>query len=380
MNKRILIADDCPVNVEILEEILRNKYELAAASSGEECLERLRAFSPDLVLLDIMMPGMDGYEVCRRIKQSPCGNFTQIMLVSGKASAPERLQGYEVGADDYIVKPFDHDELLARVEIQFRLRDTLEELWAANAKIQEFNSELECLVQQRTAEVVATRDVAVFALAKLADSRDPDTGEHLERMRNYSRILAEQLGREGPYVDQIDERFIEDIYRSSPLHDIGKVGILDAILLKPGRLTEEEFEDMKQHSAIGAEALQQAVEQSKCGSFLDMGIDIARHHHERFNGTGYPDGLAGDAIPLSARIVALADVFDALTSERVYKSAIGPDVAKGMIEEEKGQHFDPAIVEAFLARYDEFLEVVGVGKRLPEDELLAAAASGGPPR
>ncbi|MBN2477497.1 MAG: response regulator [Pirellulales bacterium] len=375
MNKRILIVDDCTVNVEILHELLRDDYDLATAESGEDCLKKLRHFSPDLVLLDIMMPGLDGYEVCRRIKASPSGDFTQVILVSGKASARERVQGYQAGADDYIVKPFDHDELLAKVRLQFRLRETLEELWSANARIQQFNAQLEEQVHQRTAEVVATRDMAIFGLAKLAESRDPDAGEHLERMRQYSRILAEQLGREGPYVAQIDQAFIDDIYRSSPLHDIGKVGIPDAILLKPGRLTRDEFEIMKQHTTIGAEALRQAVEESACGSFLDMAIDIARHHHERYLGTGYPDGLAGDEIPLSARIVALADVYDALTSDRVYKSAFDPEVAKSMIEEEKGQHFDPDVVEAFRARYDDFLQVVA-SWRAPETELVEAAASG----
>ncbi len=375
MSKRIQIVDDCAVNVEILTELLGDKYELATSCNGEECLEQLRQFSPDLVLLDIMMPGIDGYETCRRIKESPCGDFTQVILVSGKASPAERLQGYDVGADDYIIKPFDHDELLAKIRIQFRLRDTLEEVWAANAKVQQFNTELEDLVQQRTAELVATRDVTIFALAKLAESRDPETGEHLERMRNYCRILADQLSREGPYTQQIDEKFVDDIYRSSPLHDIGKVGIPDAILLKPGRLTKDEFEIMKQHSAIGADALQQTVDQNTCGSFLDMAIDVARYHHERFNGAGYPDGLAGYAIPLSARVVALADVFDALTSERVYKVAFEPALAKQMIEEEKSEHFDPAIVEAFQARYDDFLDVLGARAEPEELELVGAANS-----
>jgi len=357
MGKRILIVDDCAVNVEILHELLRDDYEVAIARTGEECLEKLPQLCPDLVLLDIMMPGIDGYETCRRIKTGPSGGFTHVILVSGKASTRERLQGYEAGADDYVVKPFNHDELLAKVRIQFRLRETTEQLWSANARIHKFNAELESLVQQRTAEVVATRDVAIFALAKLADSRDPETGEHLERMRNYSRILADQLSREGPYVEQIDREFIDDIYRSSPLHDIGKVGIPDAILLKPGPLTRDEFETMKQHATIGAEALKHAVQQSACGSFLDMAIDIARHHHERYLGNGYPDGLAGDEIPLSARIVALADVYDALTTDRVYKPTLDPGVAKNMIQEETGQHFDPAVVDAFRNRYEDFCTI-----------------------
>ncbi len=368
MKKRILLVDDSQVNVEILRELLCDDYDLDEASNGEECLDKLPEFAPDLILLDIMMPVLNGYETCRRIKAGPCGAFTQVMLVSGKASTAERLEGYEVGADDYIIKPFDHDELIARIRIQFRLREALERLWTANATVQQFNTELEELVQRRTEEVVGTRDMAVFALAKLADSRDSDTGEHLERMRTYCQILAEHLSREGPYAERIDQKFLDDLYRTSPLHDIGKVGIPDAILLKPGRLSRDEFEIMKGHSEIGAKALEEAINQGECGHFLGMALDIARHHHERYNGAGYPDGLVGQDIPLPARIVALADVYDALTSERVYKAAYDPDVARTMIEEESGEHFDPAIVDAFRACYEDFL-------RVTHRELVGAAAS-----
>ncbi|MBN2022142.1 MAG: response regulator [Pirellulales bacterium] len=373
MKDRILIVDDCPINVRILQELLCDEYELESASTGEECLEKIRAFSPETVLLDIMMPGISGYEVCQRIKSSPLGSFTIVILVSGKASAAERLKGYEVGADDYVVKPFDHDELLAKVRIHFRLRATMKELWLANQRIQEFNSELEELVEQRSSEVIATRDVAIFALAKLADSRDPETGEHLERMRNYSRLLAEEISLAGPFAEDVDQQFIENIYQSAPLHDIGKVGIPDAILLKPGRLTPEEFEVMKEHTLIGADALKEATEQGICGGFLDMAAIIARSHHERFDGTGYPDGLVGLDIPLAARIAALADVYDALTSPRVYKPAYDLDVARQMIVEEKGKHFDPVLVDAFLAREGEFREIARAGAQ-PEVEMAAAAA------
>ena len=354
---RVLIVDDCDLNVMIIEEILRSEYTLETAESGEDCLDKLKSFEPDVVLLDIMMPGMDGYETCRRIKQGPCGKFTQVILVSGKASAQERLTGYESGADDFVVKPFNHDELRAKVRIQFRLREALVGMWEANAKVQLFNAELEELVRQRSAEVLATQDLTVFALAKLAESRDNDTGDHLERIRDYCRILAEQLCRSGPHSTDVDRQFQADLYRASPLHDVGKVGIPDAILHKPGSLTEDEFEVMKGHSAIGANALSEVASQGGCGSFLDMAVDVARHHHERFDGTGYPDGLAGRHIPLAARIVALADVFDALTTKRVYKDASRPEVAKTLIEDGRGNHFDPVIVDAFLDRYDDFVAV-----------------------
>jgi putative two-component system response regulator len=366
---KILIVDDCPTNVDILVELLHEEYQVIAAASGEECLDKVRSDSPDLVLLDIMMPGLDGYEICRRIKNSPMGPFTQVILISGRATAHERIGGYRAGADDYVIKPFNHDELLAKVRIQFRLRESLMNLWQANARIQEFNLSLEHLVQQRTNEILATRDLAIFALAKLAESRDHETGEHINRMRYYSLTLAQQLRRASPYAERIDEQFPQDLFRSSPLHDIGKVGIPDAILLKPGKLTWEEFEVMKTHTTIGADALREAAEHGRCGSFLEMAIDIARHHHEQFDGTGYPDGLAGEEIPLSARIVALADVFDAITTRRVYKPAYDPEVATRIIEESSGTHFDPIIVEAFRAQHDEFLRIWNDSAR-PETERV----------
>jgi putative two-component system response regulator len=372
MKDRILIVDDSRVTVGMLEDLLAGDYELEQAFSGEECLEKLSVFRPELVLLDIVMPGIDGYDVCQKIKASPLGGFIQVILISGKASAAERLRGYAFGADDYLVKPFDPAELLAKIQIHFRLHKHMKDLWAANNRIQKFNAELEKLVDARTREVVETRDVAVFALAKLADSRDPETGEHLERMRMYCRILAEQMGREGPHQETIDEQFIEDVYRSSPLHDIGKVGIPDAILLKPGRLTPEEFNVMKTHTTIGAKALRQAAAQSSYGGFLKMAELIARHHHERYNGHGYPEGLAGEDIPLPARIAALADVYDALTSARVYKPAFTPEKARELIVEQRGEQFDPNVVDAFSSCQDEFISLIRPPSAVDREALLAA--------
>lgn len=355
MKGRVLIVDDCEANVRLLETLLQAKYDVATVSSGEECLERLCEFSSGLVLLDIVLPGIDGYETCRQIKSGPLGQFTQVVLLTAKSSKAERLKGYEVGADDYVAKPFDHDELLARLRIHFRLHETMSQLWQANGRVQAFNAELERLVEERTTEVTATRDIAVFALASLAESRDPETGEHLERMRCYCRVLAEELACDSPYADQITEEFISDLFRTSPLHDIGKVGIPDGILLKPSRLTREEFEIMKRHTLIGSRALEQAARQSASGGFLAMAVEIARSHHERFDGQGYPERHSGARIPLSARIVALADVFDALTSARIYKPAFPATVAKTMIEADEGKRFDPVIVEAFRRQYSEFL-------------------------
>ncbi len=367
-NKTILLVDDEEKILRSLKRVFMvEPYEILSAKSGKEALEIIKDRDLHVVLLDILMPGLDGYETCKQIKSGVNGELTQVILVSSQVSVEARLKGYEVGADDYIVKPFDNDELLAKVRVQFRLRDAL-------AKLSSQNTILEERVQQRTAQITKTRDVTVFALAKLAESRDPETGEHLERLRVYSRMIAEQLAKEGPYINEIDEQFLENIYRSSPLHDIGKVGIPDAVLLKPGQLSDDEFEIMKRHTLIGEEVLKKASEHSESGDFLAMAVDIARYHHERFDGRGYPDGLVHQNIPLSARIVALTDVYDALTSVRVYKSALEPIVAKSMIEQEKGRHFDPMIVEAFCTRWDGFLNVHALVDG-PMPELVETAAS-----
>ncbi|MFA6186332.1 MAG: HD domain-containing phosphohydrolase [Phycisphaerae bacterium] len=240
-------------------------------------------------------------------------------------------------------KPFDNMEVR-------QMACALTEKW-------ELLNQLETIVQERTTQIAETRDVAMFVIASLAESRDPETGEHLERIRSYCHILAEELRRDSDYSEWIDDKFIADLYRSSPLHDIGKVGIPDSILLKPGSLNDEEFEIMKQHSIIGSDALGKTIRTVTNAGFLEMAADIAKYHHERFDGTGYPEGLKGKEIPLAARIVAVADVYDALTSSRVYKPAFRPEIAYMMICQESGKHFDSVIVNAFIRKHDDFLNV-----------------------
>jgi len=233
----------------------------------------------------------------------------------------------------------------------------LDELKIAHDELRSHSSELSDQLAEREAEIVGMRDLTMFALAQLADSRDPETGDHLLRMRAYAQLLAEELSRKGPYTNEIDRAFLADFYRSTPLHDIGKVGIPDQILLKPSKLTYQEFEIMKRHTIIGAEALEKAASQSNFGGFLRMGATIARSHHEKFDGSGYPDRIGGDRIPLPARITAVADVFDALTSARVYKDPMPSEEAMQLIVDQAGKHFDPAIINAFLSKYDAFLQV-----------------------
>ena len=369
MDRTVLIVDDDELNLAILEEALSDHYPLIQAHDGAEAVEMVEAKRPALVLMDIMMPRMDGYEATRRVRLLEQGVDLSIILVSAKASTSERVKGYEAGADDYLVKPFDDEELLAKVRVHMRLRRALSDLDEARAKLADDNSQLYETVDAQSRMLIDSRDLVVFALANLADSRDPETGAHLERIREYCRILAEHLGAEGPYADQIDATFIDQVYQASPLHDIGKVGIPDAILLKPGRLSEREFDLMKQHSLIGTQALQEVAGRGGQSGFLDMAIEIARDHHERWDGSGYPHGLSGLDIPLAARIAALADVFDALTSVRVYKAAFTMEVARSMIENDSGTHFDPVIVAAFTACFDRFVETY---HRIGEDSGLIA--------
>ena len=334
-------------NSKISDEI----FGIDSAYQGQEGLEMvINAESQGnpyiMAFVDVRMPpGWDGIETIQRIWEVQPELQVVICTAYSDYSWHDVIE--KLNKTDRLLilkKPFDN------IEVR-QIACSLNEKW-------NLLNNLDQAVKQRTRQIAETRDIAVFAVASLAESRDPETGEHLERIRNYCRILAEELKQNSDYAEQIDAEFIENVYRSSPLHDIGKVGIPDKILLKPGSLTESEFAIMKQHSEIGAETLDRTLKLTTSGGFLTMAADIARYHHERFNGSGYPEGLVADQIPLAARIVALADVYDAMTSSRVYKAAFRPEIAKMMIEEEKGEHFDPFIVEAFLARYNDFLEVL----------------------
>jgi len=352
---KILVVDDDASFRRLLVTALRQDHVLAEAASGEEAIEQLDAFEPAVVFLDVMMPGIDGYETCSRIKSHPAGSRAQVVMVSAHSSRAEQLRGYEAGADDYLVKPVDLQELRSRLRLHLHLREAMGNVAAIREEIESRNHEIRQLAERRAQELLLTQDVAIFTLARVAESRDQLSSGHHSRVRSYCQILAEQLAQEGPYRPFVSRQFREDLYRSSPLHDIGKVAIADEILLKPGRLTPEEFARMQQHTIIGANILDQAVAQSCCGGFLAMAAVIARFHHERFDGSGYLAGLVGNEIPLPARIVAVADVYDALTSERSYKAAQPPARARAIIAQESGRQFDPVIVDAFHARFPDFL-------------------------
>jgi putative two-component system response regulator len=337
---RILIVDDNMVSLLVLRSALEEAgYEVEAATNGREALNIVRQGNCRLVISDWEMPEMDGLALCNAIRAENLPGYVYIILLTGRDGEMNSVEGLSAGADDFITKPFSTPDLIARVRTAKRILS------------------------------LETRDLAIFAMAKLAESRDTDTGAHLERVRNYSRLIANDLFEQGKFPDEVDTNYVKMIFLTSPLHDIGKVAIPDCVLLKPGRLSDREFEIMKTHTTMGAETLDAAIAQHPEAEFLMMAKEIAETHHERFDGTGYPQKLKGEQIPLSGRIVALADVYDALTSKRVYKGAYGHDVARSIVIEGSGTHFDPVIVESFLRNEARFIEIQ---KRYAESQVQAA--------
>ncbi len=353
----VLVVDDFVENTRILEAFLGAKgYRVSCASNGQEALDKVAAEPPDIILLDLMMPGMNGFEVCQCLKQAPGTRHIPVIIVTGLHEREANIQALEAGADDFIVKPFDALLLDARIRNSLRTKALQDQIIQYQKQLETQNEELELRVRERTAQLLRTRQVTVFSLAKLAESRDTETGAHLERIRSYARAIATELARRGLYGEMLTPAFIEEIYHSSPLHDIGKVGIPDGILLKPGVLTPDEFDFMKTHTLIGGDTLRAADIEAGRESFLAMGRDIAYFHHERWDGAGYPHGRKGADIPLAARIVAVSDVYDALSSKRPYKEAFTHEKSKGIIVEGRGTAFDPAVVDAFLACEEDVLK------------------------
>jgi len=369
--RTVLVVDDLVENIDILRRFLTPMgFQVVAANCGEDALRFAMGNPPDIVLLDLAMPGMSGLEVCKELKQNPETRHVPVIIITGVADRDANVRATAAGADDFLPKPFDRVLLEARLRSSLKTKQLHDELVA-------HQRELAARVEERTRQVVRTQRVTVFSLAKLAESRDNETGDHLERMRAYCRELADELLTGGAFPDKMDAQFVDEIYHSCPLHDIGKVGIPDMILLKPGKLTPAEFEIMKTHPTIGGNTLSAADQEVGDSSFLDMGRDIAYAHHEKFDGTGYPRGLSGEDIPVSARIAALADVYDALSSKRPYKEPFSHEKSKAIILEGRGKHFDPRVVDAFLARESAFIatrnEYQGKGDLAPLAQLVNAA-------
>ncbi len=348
----ILIVDDTPDNLSLMTAILSGEFRTKVATTGVKALALARSPSPpDLVLLDVMMPGIDGYGVCRALKADPATSRIPVIFLTAKSDVEDEAAGLAVGAVDYIAKPVSPPIVLARVRAHLQLkslRDFLEDK----------NAYLESEVERRGRELGTIQDVTMVAMGSLAETRDNETGKHIRRTQSYVLELASRLTGHPRFGAFLSESTPARLFKSAPLHDIGKIGIPDRILLKPGKLEPEEFEIMKTHTTIGRNAILNAEKLFETRfNFLVLAREIAYSHHERWDGRGYPDGLAGDAIPAAGRIMAIADVYDALRSRRAYKPAMPHALAADMIEEGSGSHFDPEIVEAFAEVAPRFKEI-----------------------
>ncbi len=348
----ILIVDDAPENLFVLSELLQPHYRVLAANSGERGLQvASTAPYPDLILLDVMMPGMNGYQVLQALQAQALTANIPVIFLTALSSPREEERGLSLGAADYITKPITPATVLARVRTQLLAKQARDWLKDQNATLEEE-------VARRMAENDLTQQVSIRALAHLAEIRDPETGKHLARTQGYVRLLAKLLEAHPRFNQVLTPRYIDLLARSAPLHDIGKVGIPDHILNKPGKLTAEEWAVMQTHAKLGSDAIDLAEQDiEKPLDFLALAKEIAHWHHEKWDGSGYPDQLSGDAIPTAARLMALADVFDALISPRVYKPAFSFDVAHNLIAQQRGKHFDPDIADAFLGHFQEFVTI-----------------------
>lgn len=350
-NSNILIVDDTPQNIDILVEALGDLYSLQVATNGLEALESVKDLVPDLILLDIMMPELDGFEVCRRLKSDDQTRDVPVIFLTAMDEINKKQEGFSLGAVDYITKPFDIIEVTARVNTHLSVK-------FARDFLKNQNELLEVMVQKRTREITVTQDVTIRMAASLAEIRDPETGDHIVRTQKYIQVLAECMKDNPDYADQLTPNSIHLIVKSAPLHDLGKIGIPDKVLLKPGKLTDQEFIVMKQHCVNGYEALGRAErdmeEDMHRQSFLRYAKEIALTHHEKWDGSGYPKGLVGEMIPLPGRLMAVADVYDALISKRPYKEPFSHKNACTIIEKGRGTHFDPVLVDCFIDLEDRF--------------------------
>jgi len=351
----ILIVDDEPINIKFLCEILTQDYDLRIATSGKQALTQLeqRHDQIDLILLDVNMPEMSGIEVLDVVKQNPDWLNIPVIFVTAMDQEGDEAEGLQRGAVDYITKPISAPIVRARIQTQLTLCSAKQALAAQNIL-------LEQKVKDRTEEIRYTQEVIISALTNLALARDKETGNHIIRTQHYVKLLAQLIRRLPEYIDELDDDTrIDSIFRTAPLHDVGKVGIPDYILLKPGKLTSEEWEIMKTHSVLGGDALKKSCELSgdRKSSFLGYAQDIAYSHHEKWDGSGYPESLAGSEIPIAARLMAIADVYDALMSRRCYKDAFPHEKVIEIMEEGKGHHFDPIMVQVFLDNEHLFYEI-----------------------
>ena len=340
----VLVVDDTPTNLSLLAQVLNKDHRVLLAASGAKALQIAVQALPDLIVLDIMMPELDGYEVCRRLKADERTRDIPIIFMTALTQAEDETAGFDVGGADFVHKPFNPSTLLARVRTHLALKSARD---ALNGDKQSLTEQL----RARVHEVERLRDATLFVMVGMAEFRDNDTGHHIRRTQEIVRTLATWYAAQPDGPPDLTPQAIDELARAAPLHDIGKVAIPDAILLKPGKLNAEEWTVMKTHAERGAELLQQAIGRlgEDAGLMLHFGWQIAMHHHERWDGSGYPSGLAGADIPLAARLMAVADVYDALMSRRPYKEPMAQAQALALIHAGRGSHFDPRLVDALDA-------------------------------
>ena len=363
---KILLVDDNVSDLQMLRDALAGLgARILVARNGLQALGAVEKSRPDLILLDVLMAEMDGYEVCRRLKAGETTRHIPVIFLTALGETHDEAKGLALGAVDYITKPM-HPELVAA-----RVRNHLE--------LQRYRRDLEEAVRQRTHELQLTQAVMIDGLATLAETRDPETGGHIKRTQNYVKALAVKLKAHPTFVSILDEATIELLYLSAPLHDIGKVGVRDAVLLKPGKLTPDEYEEMKRHTTYGAQALRLSEQKLGRSTFLHLARDIAISHHERWDGRGYPNGLAGDAIPVGGRLMAVADVYDALISKRVYKEPMPHEQAVDIIANGSGTQFDPDVVAAFLEIEPMFRNIARTFSDSEEERLALSGGDTAPP-
>jgi len=349
--QKILIIDDEIFYIDVLVELLSEQFTVSVAKNGQQGLERIeRGFIPDLILLDVLMPDMDGYEVCRRIKVNPHLQNVPVIFLTVKSDVESEVKGFALGASDYISKPFSLPIVKTRVNTHIALSHMHKTLHVQNIQLEE-------QVIERTREISRTQDIAMYCMVSMTETRDNETGKHIRRTQHYVKILAEYLKDNVKYKDQLDNEFIELLFKSAPLHDIGKIGVRDSILLKPGKLDATEWEEIKMHPEYGCNAILKTEKEFGPSGFLSIAKEIIYSHHEKWDGSGYPQGLSGEQIPLSARLMALADCFDALINKRIYKNAFTYQTAKQIILEGRGKHFEPAIVDAYIALEESFIQI-----------------------
>jgi putative two-component system response regulator len=338
---KVLVVDDERFYIDVLVQLLSNDYEVLVAKNGPQAIKRAGSKnSPDLILMDILMPDMDGYEVCQHLKHNSLTRKIPIIFLTAKSEEQDELKGFELGAVDYITKPISPPLLKSRVKTHISLSK------------QRFA--LEQLVLERTREIEQTKDSLVFSMGAMAELRDRETSNHLRRTEQFVKLLAEGLAQTPGYMNQLDLGTIRAMHRAAPMHDIGKVGVADRILQKESALNEEERAEMRRHTLYGRQLIEQAERQIGSTPFIRIAKEIAYSHHERWDGTGYPEGLSRTRIPLSARLMAVADVYDALASRRYYKEPMEHTEVVKEIKRGAGSHFDPDVVEVFLTQQTQF--------------------------